>query len=371
MQIIQPDMQTILVNPARSSYPVYLGHNIISDPEVWKRHLGRGKTLIVSNEVVAPLYLHQLQAALHGRDVSVHVIGDGEHCKTRETWSGIIDCLVAMHARRDTTAIALGGGVVGDITGFAAASYMRGIHFVQIPTTLLAQVDASIGGKTGINHPAGKNLIGAFHQPDAVVIDTATLNTLPDREFNAGMAEVVKYGAIMDPALFDWLEINKGAIKAREAGALHYFIRRCVENKAQIVAADEKEAGIRAILNFGHSFGHALETLTGYRQFLHGEAVAIGMTIATRLSELRGLCPTGVATRIGKLLQDFGLPVELPESVSGAAMIAALELDKKAEASGPRLILLERTGKALVDTESTHEEMAAAIELCRPLRPHA
>jgi len=366
-----PDMQIIQVNPARSSYPVYLGRNSISDPEVWKRHLGRGKTLIVSNDVVAPLYLHQLQAALHGRDVSVHIIADGEHRKTRETWSGIIDCLVAMHARRDTTAIALGGGVVGDITGFAAASYMRGIHFVQVPTTLLAQVDASIGGKTGINHPAGKNLIGAFHQPDAVVIDSSTLDTLQDREFNAGMAEVVKYGAIMDPALFDWLESNKEAIKAREAGALHYFIRRCVENKAQIVAADEKEAGIRAILNFGHSFGHALETLTGYRQFLHGEAVAIGMTIAARLSELRGLCPTGVAHRIGQLLQDFGLPVELPESVSGAAMIAALELDKKAVASGPRLIVLERTGKALVDTESTHEEMAAAIELCRPLRPRA
>jgi 3-dehydroquinate synthase len=301
----------------------------------------------------------------------VHIIADGEHCKTRETWSGIIDCLVAMHARRDTTAIALGGGVVGDITGFAAASYMRGIRFLQVPTTLLAQVDASIGGKTGINHPKGKNLIGAFHQPAAVVIDTATLDTLPDREFNAGMAEVVKYGAIMDTALFDWLERNSGPIKAREADALQYFIRRAVENKAEIVSADEKEAGIRAILNFGHSFGHALETLTGYGQFLHGEAVAIGIVIATRLSESRGLCPGGVAERVKEMLQGFGLPVAVPDSVSAPALIAAMELDKKAVASGPRLILLEKLGTALVDAESTHDEMAAAIEFCRPLRPRA
>lgn len=364
-----PGMQTINVNPARSSYPVYLGHDIMARPELWKRHLGRGQILIVSNDVVAPLYLQKLQSTLHGRDVSVHVIADGEHCKTRETWSGIIDCLVAMHARRDTTAIALGGGVVGDITGFAAASYMRGIRFVQVPTTLLAQVDASIGGKTGINHPEGKNLIGAFHQPDAVIIDTSTLDTLPDREFTAGLAEVAKYGAIMDLALFDWLEQNTGPIKNREATALQYLIRRAVENKAEIVSADEKEAGIRAILNFGHSFGHALETLTGYRRFLHGEAVAIGMVIATRLSASRGLCASGVADRLKELLHGFGLPVEVPDSLSSAALIAAMELDKKAVASGPRLILLERLGKALVDTESTHDEMAAAIEFCRPLRP--
>jgi 3-dehydroquinate synthase len=309
-----------------------------------------------------------LQAALHGRDVSVHVIADGERSKTLETWSGIIDCLVAMRARRDSSAIALGGGVVGDITGFAAATYMRGIKVVQIPTTLLAQVDASIGGKTGINHAAGKNLIGAFHQPEAVVIDTSTLDTLQEREFNAGMAEVVKYGAIMDAVLFDWLESNTGAIRNRDADALQFFIRRAVENKAEVVSADEKEAGIRAILNFGHSFGHALETLTAYCQFLHGEAVAIGMVIAARLSEARGLCNAGVADRVRVLLQRLGLPVEVPESASTAAMIAALDLDKKAVASGPRLILLERIGKALVDSESTHDEMAAAIEFCRPLR---
>ncbi len=368
---LSPDIQTVPVKLATGSYPVYLGHSIIADPGVWKRHLGCGKTLIISNEIVAPLYLHHLQSALHGRDLAVHIIADGEHSKTLETWSGIIDSLVAMRARRDTIAIALGGGVVGDITGFAAASYMRGIRFVQVPTTLLAQVDASVGGKTGINHPHGKNLIGAFHQPEAVVIDTATLATLPKREFNAGMAEVVKYGAIMDPSLFGWLELNTGPINAREAGALLHCIRRSVENKARIVAADEKESGIRAILNFGHSFGHALETLTAYRQFLHGEAVAIGMVIAARLSELRGICPNGISQRIRKLLQECGLPVDLPESVSGAAMIAALELDKKTVASGPRLILLERMGKALIDAESTREEMAAAIELCRPLGPQA
>jgi 3-dehydroquinate synthase len=359
-------MRIIEVNLAGGSYPVYLGIDIIVDTSLWQTHLGRGKTLIVSNDVVAPLYLDRLRAALAGREVAVHIIPDGEHCKTRDTWSGIIDQLVNMHAKRDATVIALGGGVVGDITGFAAASYMRGIQFVQVPTTLLAQVDASVGGKTGINHPLGKNLIGAFHQPVAVVIDTSTLATLPQREFNAGLAEVVKYGAIMDRGLFDWMESAVAGIRARETKILHHLIHQSVLNKAKVVAQDEREGGIRTLLNFGHSFGHALETLTGYRQYLHGEAVAIGMVVAARLSELRGLCASGTADRLAGLLQRFDLALELPHCVTTSAITQALELDKKGLTSGLRLILLKAIGSAEIDDQSTAEHIAAAIELCRP-----
>jgi 3-dehydroquinate synthase len=358
-------METIQVNVAVGSYPVYIGSQILSDGTLWQKHLGRGKALIVTNDVVAPLYLDLLRAALTGHEVAVHVIPDGETHKTMQTWSGIIDQLVGMNARRDSTLIALGGGVVGDITGFAAASYMRGIPFVQAPTTLLAQVDASVGGKTGINHPKGKNLIGAFHQPAAVIIDTATLASLPPREFNAGLAEVVKYGAIMDPDFFDWLENSAASIRSRKADALHRLIRQSVVNKAKIVSADEREAGIRAVLNFGHSFAHALETLTAYSQFLHGEAVAIGMVIAAHLSEQRGLCSGGARDRLHRLLRLFDLALELPRSVPTRAMIEALELDKKGLASGRRLILLKAIGEAVIDDQSRDEQVAAAIESSR------
>lgn len=360
------DMQTIEVDLASGSYPVYLGREIIADKSLWQTHLGRGKTLIVSNAVVAPLYLDRLRAALAGREVAVHIIPDGEHCKTRDTWSGIIDQLVGMHAKRDATVIALGGGVVGDISGFAAASYMRGIHFVQVPTTLLAQVDASVGGKTGINHPLGKNLIGAFHQPVAVVIDTTTLATLPQREFNAGLAEVVKYGVIMDQGLFDRMESAVAAIRLRETKVLHHLIHQSVLNKAKVVAQDEREGGIRALLNFGHSFGHALETLTGYQRYLHGEAVAIGMVVAARLSELRGLCAGGTTDRLVSLLQCFDLALALPQAVTSSAIMEALERDKKGLTSGRRLILLKAIGTAVIDDQSPAELIAAAIDLCRP-----
>jgi 3-dehydroquinate synthase len=228
-----------------------------------------------------------------------------------DTWYGIIDTLIGMQARRDATLVALGGGVIGDVTGFAAACYMRGVRFLQAPTTLLAQVDASVGGKTGINHVRGKNLVGAFHQPAAVVVDSATLDTLAAREFNAGLAEVVKYGAIRDEPFFGWMEERADAVSARDSAALDYLIRRSVENKAEIVALDEKEAGVRALLNFGHSFGHALESVTAYQRFLHGEAVAIGMAVAARLSEARSLCKGGLADRLTALLQRLGLPVRI------------------------------------------------------------
>jgi len=355
------NMKRIDVELESNAYPIYLGHGLLTDNSLWKKHLNSGKTLVVSNDVVAPLYLESLVAALTARDVDVHIIPDGEPVKTAETWYGIIDKLISMQARRDANLIALGGGVVGDIGGFAAACYMRGIHFLQAPTTLLAQVDASVGGKTAINHIKGKNLVGAFHQPAAVVIDSSTLSTLADREFKAGLAEVVKYGVIRDPGFFCWLEENASAVNARDGDAIDHLIYRSVVNKAEIVAADEKEAGIRAILNFGHSFGHALEVQTGYSVFLHGEAVAIGMVTAAGLSESSGFCEPGTADRISSLLACFGLPIGIPAELSSSGMAEALELDKKAIATGLRLILLKGIGHAVIDNESRHDDILAAM----------
>jgi 3-dehydroquinate synthase len=346
------------------SYPVHIGAGLLDQPGYWEV-LGAGKTLVVSNDVVAPLYLDRLLASVGRKDAATHIIADGEPNKTLTTWSGVLDKLVSTQARRDCNVIALGGGVVGDICGFAAASYMRGVRFFQVPTTLLAQVDSSVGGKTGVNHSEGKNLLGAFHQPVMVLIDTDTLATLPDREFRAGMAEVVKYGAIMDPGFLSWLESSVENIRSRQASALSYLIQRSVECKAQVVAADETESGLRATLNFGHSFGHALEAITAYSEFLHGEAVAIGMVIAAGLSELRGLCPAGTAARLRRLLQAFGLPVELPAAISNSQVLAALQLDKKAVAGGLRLILLQEAGKAVIDAGSSRAEIEAALDASR------
>ena len=355
-------MRTIQIELKERSYPVYLGRGLLSDSSIWNRHLGEGKTLIVSNETVAPLYLETLQSALAGRVIEVHIIPDGERYKDAETWYGILDKLVSMEARRDSNIVALGGGVVGDISGFAAACYMRGIRFLQAPTTLLAQVDASVGGKTAINHEKGKNLIGAFYQPEAVVIDSSTLSTLPEREFNAGMAEVVKYGAIRDPGFFEWLEQQVDAINARDVEALDYLISRSVLDKADIVSQDEKEAGIRALLNLGHSFGHALESETAYEKFLHGEAVAIGMVTAALLSENRGLCENGTSERLASLLRSFDLPVKIPQSLSADRLAAAMQLDKKAIASGLRLILLNAIGDARIDSDSSEQEIITALQ---------
>ena len=356
-----PEMLSIDVDLAAGSYPVYLGRGLLAEPSLWRRHLAPGKVLIVSNETVAPLYADALQAALAGRTAEVHVLPDGERFKTLETWYGIIDRLVAMQARRDATLIALGGGVVGDMTGFAAACYMRGVRFLQAPTTLLAQVDASVGGKTGINHARGKNLVGAFHQPAAVIIDSATLETLPPREYAAGLAEVAKHGAIRDAAFFEWLECNAAAVTALDHGAVDHIIRRSVEIKADIVGQDEKESGVRALLNFGHSFGHALEAETAYERFLHGEAVAIGMVVAARLSEARDLCPAGTAGRLANLLSLLGLPVAIPADLSVEGLARALELDKKALASGLRLVLLNAIGRAVIDGGSDQEQILAAL----------
>lgn len=364
-----PGRETVQVTPSQGAYPVYLGHGLLGDGSLWDQHLSRGKVLLVTNAVVAPLYLERVRSALGNRDLPVHIIPDGEQFKTAETWAAILDELVAMKARRDASIIALGGGVVGDIAGFAASAYMRGIRFIQAPTTLLAQVDASVGGKTGINHRLGKNLIGAFHQPAAVIADTSTLATLQAREFAAGMAEVVKYGAIMNEPLFGWLEQNAAAVMQHDPVALQHLVRESVSDKAKVVGEDERESGIRAILNFGHSFGHAIETVTKYEGFLHGEAVAVGMVIAARLSEMRGLCASGIASRIERLLSRFSLPVALPPTISDHDVLGALELDKKALSTGLRLILLRAIGHAVIDEESSTNEILAALDRCRGSNP--
>ena len=358
-------MPTVNVALDRRSYPVVIGSQLIQQSDLWRQHLPGGKILVVSNDVVAPLYLRQLGSALENTGFQTLVLPDGEATKTIANWSLILDRLVEMKAGRDVCLVALGGGVIGDICGFAAATYMRGVPFIQAPTTLLSQVDASVGGKTAVNHIQGKNLVGAFHQPRAVIADTDTLNTLADREFRAGMAEVVKYGAIRDAAFFSWLESESEMIMARDPAALSSLIEKSVRNKAEVVAEDELESGSRALLNFGHTFGHALETVTAYSRFLHGEAVAIGMLIAARLSESRGLCEQGVSARLAGLLARHGLPVSLPADLATDAIMEAMSLDKKVLGGKTRLVLLTAMGRAIIDSESSVEDIRSALEASR------
>lgn len=347
--------------PGRA-YPVHIGPGMLRDRELWEKTLPAGSALVVSDETVAPLYLARLLESLRGRPVESLILPGGETHKTFEGWRAVIDRLVEVGALRDSTLIALGGGVVGDLGGFAAATYMRGIRLVQAPTTLLAQVDASVGGKTAINHPAGKNLVGAFHQPASVIIDTDTLGTLPDREYRAGIAEVVKYGVIRDRAFFSWLVRNAAGIIARDSAAVLEMVARSVRNKAEVVVKDESERGVRAILNFGHTFGHALEALTGYSEYLHGEAVAIGMACAAALSEQRGTCPAGSSEELTALLRQFGLPVDWPPEIPPERALETMAMDKKAVDSGLRLILIGEIGKAVIDRDSGGRDILRAIQ---------
>ncbi len=358
-------MQTVKVDLAERSYTVYIGAGLLAQKHPVFDTTQGSTTLLVSNETVAPLYLEQLSASLQGAHIQTLVLPDGESYKTLQTWSRVLDYLVEIKATRDTTIITLGGGVIGDIGGFAAASYMRGINFIQVPTSLLAQVDASVGGKTGVNHPRGKNLVGAFHQPVAVLIDINTLDTLPEREFSAGLAEVVKIAAIRDAEFLGWLEDSRAAILARNPGTIMRMIERSIVNKAAIVSEDEREAGVRALLNFGHSFAHAFETLTGYEQYLHGEAVAIGMMVAARLSEIRGLCGSGFSDRLGDLLEAFSLPLGVPAKLDAEQILEAMKLDKKVVAGTARLVLVESAGHGLIDTGSEPRQIISAIEASR------
>jgi 3-dehydroquinate synthase len=336
--------RTISVELGDRSYPIFIGRGLLGGKFDLASHLAGSDCLVVSNTTVAPLYLNQLLASLDGVAVSSVNLPDGEAHKTVATAMRVVDELVNSRANRDTTVIALGGGVVGDITGFAAACYMRGVAFIQVPTTLLAQVDSSVGGKTGVNHPHGKNLIGAFHQPRAVLIDTETLNTLPSRELSAGLAEVIKCGAIADAEFFAWLEENMAALVARDAAALAHAVQRSCEIKAKVVAEDEREAGRRAILNFGHTFGHAIEHCQGYGEWLHGEAVAAGMMMAAELSRL---APPDLA-RLRNLIVAAGLP-GAPPAIAPQAMLDAMGMDKKVLRKQMRFVLLGGIGHATFD----------------------
>lgn len=358
-------MHTVDINLGERSYSVFIGTGILGHPHASLSIKPGSVALIVSNETVAPLYLDALKQSLANVNTHSLILPDGEPFKTQQSWAQIIDKLIDIGATRDATVVTLGGGVIGDMGGFAAACYMRGINFIQIPTSLLSQVDASVGGKTGYNHPNGKNLIGAFHQPVAVVIDIDTLSTLPEREFSAGLAEVVKIAAVRDADFLQWLERNTEAIMQRDPAVISYLIKTSVANKATVVADDEREAGARALLNFGHTFAHALETLTHYQQYLHGEAVAIGMMTAARLSEQRGLCAGGISNRLGALLQAFGLPLAIPDNIGSNDMLALMKLDKKVIAGALRLILLAGAGAGVIDSRSSHLEIAAAIDASR------
>ncbi|WP_328986690.1 3-dehydroquinate synthase [Thiorhodovibrio winogradskyi] len=353
------------INLGARSYPIFIGPGLLREPDLLRPWIGAQQVMVVSNTTVAPLYLESLRAGLTGLQVAECILPDGEIYKGLNTWHGIFDALLARRFARDCTLIALGGGVVGDITGFAAACYQRGVSFIQVPTTLLAQVDSSVGGKTGINHPAGKNMIGAFHQPVAVIADTDTLSTLPARELAAGLAEVVKYGLIRDPAFFDWLEARADALCNRDAVALIEAIERSCQNKAEVVEADERELGQRALLNLGHTFGHAIEAGLGYGDWLHGEAVAAGMVMAAELSRQLGWLDAAAVSRIRRLLTRFGLPVAPPPGLGGERMLELMAVDKKVRAGAPRLVLLQGIGSALVTRDVTAEQIMASIDATR------
>ncbi len=344
-------MKTLHVDLGERSYPIYIGQGLLGRPELIRPHIHGRQVMVVSNETVAPLYLEQVRQALEDFEQQAVILPDGEEYKNLETLNTIFDALLERRFNRRCTLVALGGGVVGDIAGFAAACYQRGVDFVQIPTTLLAQVDSSVGGKTGVNHPLGKNMIGAFHQPNCVLADTDTLNTLDDRQLAAGIAEVIKYGLIRDAGFFDWLEGNMGRLNARDPEALVFAIERSCRNKAEVVAEDEREAGSRALLNLGHTFGHAIETGTGYGVWLHGEAVAVGMLLAARLSALQGWLDEADVDRIEALLLAAHLPVKAPGEMDADRFLELMAVDKKVLDGGLRLVLLRGIGQAVVTSD--------------------
>ncbi len=355
-------MKTLHVELGDRSYPIYIGAGLLPRADLFTRHLASAEVLVVTNETVAPLYLETVLGALPADGCRSVILLDGEQFKTLDTVNSIFDALLSHHFSRDCTLVALGGGVVGDITGFAAACYQRGVAFLQVPTTLLAQVDSSIGGKTGVNHPLGKNMIGAFHQPQCVIADTETLNTLDDRQLRAGIAEIIKYGLIRDPRFFEWLEVNVEALLARDPQALAYAIERSCQNKAEVVAADERESGQRALLNLGHTFGHAIETGVGYGQWLHGEAIATGMYLAGDLSRAMGWLSGEALKRIASLLRRAGLPVLPPAELSSSAFLDIMAVDKKVKDRRLRLVLLRDIGNAVITGDFETARLAETLD---------
>lgn len=356
-------MQTLTVALAERSYPIHIGRGLLRQTALWVPHVSRKKVVVVTNTTVAPLYLQILRSTLKSAGISVQAVllPDGEEYKTLDSLNQIFNALLAEHCERSTTLIALGGGVIGDMGGFAAACYQRGMPFVQVPTTLLAMVDSSVGGKTAVNHPLGKNMIGAFYQPKLVLADIATLDTLPDRELKAGLAEVIKYGLIRDPEFLVWLEKNLEKLLARDFDALSYAVHRSCQNKAEVVAADERETGERALLNLGHTFGHAIETGLGYGVWLHGEAVAAGTMIACELSRLLGWLTTEDVSRCAALFERAGLPVKAPQ-LEVERYLELMRHDKKVQDGRLRLVLLKSLGAAVLTDEATDEQIALAIK---------
>ena len=353
-------MQTLQVDLGDRSYPIFIGKGLLSQAQLLRQYITGKQVMVVTNTTIAPLYLERVRNSLSEYHYSEVILPDGEQHKTLEVLSLIYDRLLADKHNRTTTLIALGGGVVGDMTGFAAASYQRGVNFIQIPTTLLSQVDSSVGGKTGVNHPLGKNMIGAFHQPQCVIADTDTLQTLPDRELSAGIAEVIKYGLIGDKPFYEWLGLHAKGLLNRDYESLKEAIYRSCENKAKIVASDEKEAGIRAILNFGHTFGHAIETAQGYGNWLHGEAVAVGMILAAQLSERMGWLTKEDVNVLISLLASVNLPV-LPPEMTQEQFLGLMAVDKKVLDGQLRLVLLKQVGLAVVTSEILMDDLTAVL----------
>lgn len=357
-------MQTLKVELANRSYPIHIGRNLISDASLILPHLKRKHVAIVTNTTVAPLYLDVLRQALQAAGVTVIpiILPDGEAYKNTETLNTIYDVLLQNRCERSTTLIALGGGVIGDLTGYAAATYLRGVPFIQVPTTLLSQVDSSVGGKTGINHPLGKNMIGAFYQPQLVLADIDTLQTLPAREYSAGVAEVIKYGLIRDADFFDWLETNMASLMRLDEAVLSYAIYRSCQNKADVVAKDEHEQGERALLNLGHTFGHAIENAMGYGVWLHGEAVAAGTMMAANLSQRMGWLNAAEITRIQKCFEAANLPI-MPPKLGVEKYLDLMGLDKKVENGKIRLILQQGIGKSVITSDYDADKLKETLAL--------
>ncbi len=354
-------MITLNVDLGERSYPIYIGPRLLGQKQLLTQHIPGNSALVVTNETVAPLYLEKVTANLDGYKTKTLVLPDGEEYKNLDTLNTIYDCLLSNRFDRNSTLIALGGGVIGDITGFAAASYQRGIHLIQIPTTLLSQVDSSVGGKTAVNHPLGKNMIGAFYQPRAVIADIDTLHTLDDRQLSSGIAEVIKYGLIRDPEFLQWLETNIDKLVNRNTIALAYAIDRSCKNKAKVVAADEKETGQRALLNLGHTFGHAIETGMGYGKWLHGEAVASGMIIAARLSQKLGWIKQVDVERVIDLIERANLPVTAPSKMTPEQFIDLMSVDKKVSDGVLKLVLYKALGQAVITSDYTLDVLKEAI----------
>jgi len=355
-------MQTLEVDLGDRSYPIHIGAGLLGRPDLVSPYVRGSQVMIVSNETVAPLYLEAAQQAFADFRTEVVILPDGEQYKTFDILNRIFDALLEKRFDRRCTLVALGGGVVGDMTGFAAATYQRGVDFIQIPTTLLAQVDSSVGGKTGVNHPLGKNMIGAFHQPRLVLADTQTLDTLDDRQLSAGIAEVIKYGLINDLAFFEWLETNMDALRARDSQALAYAIERSCYDKACVVAADEKESGQRALLNLGHTFGHAIETGMGYGAWLHGEGVATGMVLAAELSRDLGWIAAEDVQRIRRLIEQAGLPVQAPAELSSERFLELMAVDKKVQDGQLRLVLMKALGQSVISAEASRDQIIATLD---------